>query len=105
MIKTILVPATGNGTDAASFAAALAIARPFGAHLDVLHVRSDPTAAAVAMASDGGSGALTAGLIEQLEADARAREAKAKQGFSRFCGEVGLIEAGTSPRGGIDNPT
>ena len=66
MIKTILVAATGNDSDAARFAAALAIARPFAAHLDVLHVRLDPVSVAVAMATDAGSGALTAGLIEQL---------------------------------------
>jgi len=41
MIKTILVAATGTQSDAASFAAALAIARPCAAHLDMLHVRLD----------------------------------------------------------------
>jgi nucleotide-binding universal stress UspA family protein len=99
MIKTILVPASGTPTDAATFAAALAIARPFGAHIDVLHARLDPTGAAVAMASDAGSGALTAGLLEQLENDARDREAKAKEAFTRFCGEAGIAEAGAPPAG------
>ena len=40
MIKTILVPATGGPSDAATFAAALAIARPFAAHLDMLSATS-----------------------------------------------------------------
>ena len=92
MIKTILVAATGNQSDAATFAAALAIARPCAAHLDVLHVRLDAIGVAVAMTTtDVGGGALTAGLIEQLEQDAREREAKAREIFTRFCGGAGLV--------------
>jgi hypothetical protein len=41
MIKTILVPATGSDADAGVFASALAVARPFGAHLGFLHIRID----------------------------------------------------------------
>jgi nucleotide-binding universal stress UspA family protein len=91
MIKTILVAATGDDSDAATFAAARAIARPFAAHLDVLHVRLDPIALAVAMTTDAGGGALAAGLIEQLEKDAREREAKAQAFFTRFCADAGLV--------------
>ena len=90
MIKTILVAATGNDGDAATFAAALAIARPFGAHLDVLHVRLDPVAVAVAMTTEAGGGALTAGLIQQMERDAQERERKAQEIFTRFCSGAGL---------------
>jgi nucleotide-binding universal stress UspA family protein len=90
MIKTILVAATGSERDAATFAAALAAGRPFAAHLDVLHVRADPVAMAVSLTADVGTGALTAGLIERLEQDAREREAAAYDGFSRFCGGAGL---------------
>ena len=82
MIKTILVAATGTQSDAASFAAALAIARPCAAHLDVLHVRLDAISVAVAMTTDVGSGALTAGLLEQLERDTRERERAARAGFA-----------------------
>ena len=95
MIKTILVAATGTQSDAASFAAALAIARPFAAHLDVLHVRLDAIAVAVAMSTDVGGGALTSGLIEQLEKDARERERAAREGFTRFCAAAGLAETTT----------
>jgi len=90
MIKTILVAATGGDSDAATFAAALAIARPFAAHLEMLHVRLDPVAIAVAMATDAGGGALTAGLIDQLERDSRERERKAQETFTRFCSGAGL---------------
>ena len=93
MIKTILVAAGGSERDAATFAAALAVARTFAAHLDVLHVRVDPISIAVAMATDGGGGALATGLIDRLEQDASEREAKAHALFTRFCGEAGLALA------------
>jgi len=90
MIRSILVTVTGDPMDAATLATAVAIARPFGAHLDVLHVRADPINAGMALATGGGDGAITAGLIEQLEADATQREAHAREGFERFCAETGL---------------
>ena len=86
MIKTILVPVTGCETDVAALSAALSVARMFGAHLDVLHVRLDTIEAAVAMTADaGGGGALAPGLIEQLEREVRDCEAKAQQLFGDFC--------------------
>jgi nucleotide-binding universal stress UspA family protein len=90
MIKTILTAATGGAGDPAVLAAALAAARPFAAHLDVLHVRFDATTAALAMATDAGSGALTAGLIDRLEQEATERAAKVEADFTRFCREAGL---------------
>jgi nucleotide-binding universal stress UspA family protein len=97
MIRTILVPASGEITDAATFAAALAVARKFGAHLDVLHVRADPIGAGVALATGAGSGAIAAGLIDQLEADAQQREARARDNFEQFCRSAGLAVPGTPP--------
>ena len=90
MIKTILVPAMGNQTDVANLAAALQVARSFAAHLDVLHVQLDTVEVAVAMAADGGGGALSSGLIEQLEREVREREARAHRVFSEFCAHDGL---------------
>src|SRR5580693_5113718 len=105
MIKTILVPSFGNEDDNATFAAALAVARPSGAHLDVLHVRLDATNVALAMATDAGSGALTAGLIDRLEEDARDREAKAQACFKRFCDEAGLAVTGAPAVGQAAAPS
>jgi nucleotide-binding universal stress UspA family protein len=103
MIKTILVPAMGNETDAASYAAALQIARPFAAHLDALHVRLDPMEVAVAMTSDGSAG-LPVGLIEHLQQDVREREAKAQRLFTEFCARETLAVA-ASPAAGSTAPT
>ena len=41
MIRTILVHLRGTRGDAASLTAALQVARPFGAHLECLHIRPD----------------------------------------------------------------
>jgi nucleotide-binding universal stress UspA family protein len=95
MIKTILVPATGSDADASVFASALAVARPFRAHLDFLHVRVDAAAMAVSMASDGGGAVMVGGLIERMEEEANQREEKAKRSFQSFCEREQLLLAET----------
>lgn len=99
MIKTILVPATGNETDAASFATALQIVRAFDAHIDVLHVRLDPVEVAVALAAEPGGGVLVEGVIEQLERDVAQRESAARRRFDDFCAgeKLALLDAPPSP--------
>lgn len=105
MIKTILVLAMGNKTDAATFAAALQVAQSFAAHLDVLHVRLDTVEVAVAMSADiGGGGALSPGLIEQLEEEVGEREARAQRIFSEFCARDGLTIT-ASPVEGTTKPS
>jgi nucleotide-binding universal stress UspA family protein len=85
MIKTILVPATGNRTDGAVFTSALAAARAFNAHLDFLHVRVDAAAMVAAMATDGSGAAMVSGLVERIDEEATRREDMARQLFRRFC--------------------
>ncbi len=105
MIKTILVLATGSDADVATFATALQIARLFASHLDVLHVRLDMVEVAVAMnANAGGGGALTPGLIEQLEREIGEREAKAQHMFEEFCTRESLAIA-AAPMGGTTKPS
>jgi len=103
MIKTILVPATGNQTDDAVFTSALAAARAFNAHLGFLHVRVDAAAMVAAMAADGSGAAMVGGLIERIDEEATQREDTAKQLFQRFCErEQLLIEDAPAGR---QNPT
>jgi nucleotide-binding universal stress UspA family protein len=85
MIKTILTPAGGAQTDTGPITAALAVARAFGAHIDMLHVRFDPTEMAMALANDGVGFSVTQGLIDQLEREASDRQAGAQRLFARFC--------------------
>ena len=84
MIKSILVPATGAETDRTLLTTALKIAQDFSAHIDVLHVRLDAVDVAVKTAS-GQGGPLVEHLIQQLEQDARDREARSRQVFEDFC--------------------
>jgi nucleotide-binding universal stress UspA family protein len=93
MIKTILVPATGSQTDDGVFASALAMARAFDAHLDLLHVRVDAAAMAATMAADGSGAALITGLVERIDEDTRQREETASQLFQRFCEREHLVMA------------
>jgi nucleotide-binding universal stress UspA family protein len=85
MIKTILVPIAGTDADKSRLRAALAVARRFEAHLDVLHVRPDP-AQLVATAASAAYGVteLVAALIDQFEKDAQARLAAAQETFAAF---------------------
>ncbi len=97
MIKIILVPVTGSDRDSAVFASALAVARPFGAHLEFLHVRPDAAAVAVSMASDGGGATMVGSLINRLEQVAAERERKANQLFQDFCNGAGLALCDAPP--------
>lgn len=86
MIKTILVPSTGEQTDSGVFGAALSVARAFRAHLDVLHVRLDAVDIALRAASDSSGGRiLVESLAAQLGREVRDREARAKHMFEEFC--------------------
>ena len=97
MIKTILVPATGSDADNAVFASALAVARPFSAHLDFLHVRIDAASMAVTMSTEGGGSVLIGGFVERLDEQADMREKRAREIFDRFCAHEGLAIADTPP--------
>jgi nucleotide-binding universal stress UspA family protein len=103
MIKTILAPATGNPADGAVFAAALAVAKKFAAHIDVLHVRVDPAALAATMATDGGGAVMISGLVERINEEADQRESNAKDLFQAFCEREQLTIADTP--GGQSRPT
>jgi nucleotide-binding universal stress UspA family protein len=97
MIKTILVPATGNETDAGVFGSALAVARPFGAHLDFLHVRVDAATFAATIMPEVGSAQVVTDLINKMDEEGAQREQKTKQLFESFCQRDGLALAGTPP--------
>ena len=85
MIKTILVPVSGDAGDAECFDAALIVARAFAAHIDALHVRVDPVDIALAATSEPGGAPLIEELIARLEQNAVEREAAALRAFEEFC--------------------
>jgi nucleotide-binding universal stress UspA family protein len=101
MIKTILVPANGDESDAVAFGTASGLVRQFNAHVDVLHIRVDPVGVAVGMTVDASGGTLMTGLIESLEHDAAELETKVRDSFHRFCERESLtIAAGPGETAG-----
>lgn len=99
-MKTILVLAGGSATDEAVFHTALAAARPFGAHLDFLHVRVGPGEAAAVTPNLGfAMGSALHEVLHQLQAEAKRRSAAAARHFRRFCEReaIGLADAPGSP--------
>jgi nucleotide-binding universal stress UspA family protein len=96
MMKSILVPVSGNETDTACFAAALPLARAFAAHIDALHVRVDPLEVAMTMSTEGAGGVLLQGIIDDLTRDADANEMKARSRFADLCSKE-VVPLGTTP--------
>jgi hypothetical protein len=105
MIKTILVPFTGDEADLAAFGAASSVAREFQAHLDVLHVRVDAIDVALVAASVSGGSVRGQGLIEQLEREVHERETTAKRLFDELCIRERLILANAPAEETLQTPT
>lgn len=86
MIKSILVPFGGGGSDTTAFSSAVALGRRFGAHLDFYHVNISAGEAAVS--TPGAGFAVGDGLREMLSAlqsQAEARSALARKHFENLC--------------------
>jgi len=87
MIKTILVHLRGTKGDAAALSAALQVARPFGAHLECLHIRPN-WATLVSRAASAGmdedSDAIS-DVIETLQKKSAESAQRAFDAFTRFC--------------------
>lgn len=86
MIKTVFVPVSGSDTDARVFAAALAVARPFGAHMQFFHLHLTPgEAAARAPHVDYAIGEALASSLEYLRNRTDALSESALAHFREFC--------------------
>jgi nucleotide-binding universal stress UspA family protein len=87
MIKTVLVHLRGSKGDAAALCAAVQIARPFGAHLECLHIRPD-WAALVARAAPAGmddDARAISKMMETVQKDSAESAQRAFDSFTRFC--------------------
>jgi nucleotide-binding universal stress UspA family protein len=86
MIKTIFVPASGTETDVSVFAAALAAARPLGAHMDFYHVRLSACEAAIRSPHvQFCVGATISDALGQLEKRDENLSSAASRHFAEFC--------------------
>jgi nucleotide-binding universal stress UspA family protein len=77
---------------------AFAVARPFAAHVEVLHIRPDPRDT-VPLLGEGVSGSLIEELIQLAERETNARAATAKAVFEEICHARAMPLAET-PAGG-----
>jgi nucleotide-binding universal stress UspA family protein len=84
MIKAILVHLRGTKGDAAALSAALQVARPFGAHLECLHIRPD-WGTLVSRAAPAGMDEALTGAIETLQKESADSAQRAFDAFTRFC--------------------
>lgn len=91
-IKTILTLANGSEDGDQILTAAVAVARRFGAHLDVLHVRPDP-AGFIPLVGDGMSAAMVGQIMARVTEETTQRRDAARGTFDRVCGTSGLSVA------------
>lgn len=105
MIKTILVPTSGSGTDERVFATALALGRTCAAHLHFLHVHLAPAIAALQVPHfEFCQGAAISHTLELLRRQGNHLSANARKHFEelcrvhevKICGTPGAAEAVTA---------
>ncbi len=100
-MKKILVPLSGRDSDNIALETALSIARRFGSHIEVLHVRPDAERT-LPYIGETVSGPLIEEIIDKLDADADSAAKGADEAFEAWRGKAG-IAAATAP--GNDGPT
>src|SRR5258708_21069264 len=84
-IRSILTLQDGGKDGVATLVLAVAAARHFGAHLDVLHVRADPETM-VPVVGEAMTGAMVEQMMETMADVVSARAARAKAAFDKLCG-------------------
>lgn len=100
MFKSILVPATGNDSDNAVFMTAASVARLFGGHLHLLHVKADIGPMITAMAAES-EGMWLADAISALERNVAGQEQRSSHLARDFCYSQGIAEASSPGRQGV----
>lgn len=93
-IKKILVPMSDTKTGTSALSAAIALARAYDSHIDVLHVRPDPRAAAMAYMGEPMSAAMIEELMESQEKRTAAEAAKVRKAFDENCAKAKIAVDG-----------
>ena len=97
--KTILVPLEGSESGASVLETALAVARTFEGHLEVLHVKADPREVFAFLSEPATAGTVEL-VMEAAEKNANALAAKARALFDEFCRKSGVTVAAARPAAG-----
>lgn len=99
-IKTILAPVGDAHAAAAPLEAAFRLAELFAAHVTVLHVRPDPTAA-VPLIGEGMSGAMVEEMLNAAEKQARDAAAATRAVFAELVGRHAVPEQDAPPASSV----
>ncbi len=91
-VRSILVLNDGGGGREATLTTAMILARAFGAHLDVLHVRADPETM-VPVVGEAMTGAMVEQMMEAMARTVEGRAAKARASFDGLVQPSGLPSA------------
>ncbi len=97
-IKTLLAPVSAADVSRSTLDVAFKIARRFGAHIDVLHVRPDPRGL-VPYTGEGMDGSMIEEIMDVTEREGGERAAQTKTLFDAFTAE-NSIEVTTEPAAG-----
>ena len=100
-IKTILVPLSDAKTGEAPLKAALKVAHLFDAHLEALHVRTDPSLAMVDYGAEAVSAQLMEPMRQAIEERAKEHAAGVRKLFDDECAASGvaIVEVGPGTGG------
>lgn len=97
-LKTVLAPLLGNEADAAILSAALAIAKPHGAHIFAAHIHRDPRDVLVPQVGMGMSASMIEALVEQAQKNAEESQAASRKAYDAWKQKNGVNEV-TEPSG------
>jgi nucleotide-binding universal stress UspA family protein len=94
MFKTILVNVAGTSQTKTALDTAIALGRPFGAHIECLKVHPDPAQVlAQAAGIDMGSGLVLPELWQSLRDDDVRRTKSAREAFDKVCDRETVVSA------------
>lgn len=95
-IKSILVPVSGSARDVVALRAAVMLATPFAAHIDVLFARLSPSEA-VPLVGEGMSSTVVDQLMQSAESEWAVRARKARASFDEVVAASRLAELDLPP--------
>ena len=87
--RTVLAPIGAPEIGSSILSAALQLARAFGAHVDVLHVRPDPRGL-VPYTGEGMDGSMIEEIMDVTEREGGERETRSREMFDAFAAENGI---------------
>lgn len=99
-LRTFLIPADGSNDSARCLELGFMLGQRLNAHIDVLHVRSDPKDT-VPLLGEGMSVAMIEDMMDVAEKEGVSRSALAHKGFEDAVRKFGAVESDAAAAGGF----